>query len=144
VERILLKSKIHRATVTAADVHYQGSISIGPSLLQAADIVEFEQVQVYNVTTGARFTTYAISGEDEGQIQINGAAAHLARPGDRVIVASYASYGEKEIAGHKPLLVYVSDRNRIERVATRFGRKETRAEAALTRAAQKRPVKVGV
>ncbi len=144
MERILLKSKIHRATVTAADVHYQGSISIGPSLLEAADIVEFEQVQVYNVATGARFTTYAIAAEAEGQIQVNGAAAHLARPGNRVIVASYASYGEKEVGGHKPLLVYVNEQNRIEKVSTRFDRKEKKAEAgAPARAARKRAAKVG-
>jgi aspartate 1-decarboxylase len=113
MERILLKSKIHRATVTAADLHYEGSISVDPRLLLAADIVDFEQVQVYNITTGARFTTYAIPAEGSGEIKVNGAAAHLAKAGDRVIIASYAGYSPKEAARHQPLLVHVNERNEI-------------------------------
>jgi aspartate 1-decarboxylase len=112
MQRILLKSKIHRATVTAAELHYEGSISIGPALLDAADIAEFEQVQVYNVTSGARFTTYAIRAESEGEIKVNGAAAHLAKAGDRVIIASYANYAPEEAARHRPLLVRVDEANR--------------------------------
>ena len=111
MQRFLLKSKIHRATVTAADLHYEGSISIAPSLLEAADILEFEQVQVYNISNGARFTTYAILGE-EGEVKVNGAAAHLARAGDRVIIASYASYPPAEAARHRPRIVKVDERNR--------------------------------
>lgn len=113
MERILLKSKIHRATVTAAELHYQGSISIDPELLRAADIIDFEQVQVYNITTGARFTTYAIRGDAPGVIQVNGAAAHLAKAGHQVIIASYAQYGPEEAARHRPLLVHVDGENRI-------------------------------
>ncbi len=112
MERILLKSKIHRATVTAADLEYEGSISIGPELLRAADIAEFEQVQVYNVTNGARFTTYAIRAEAAGEIKVNGAAAHLARAGDLVIVASYAGYSPREAARHRPRIVLVGEGNR--------------------------------
>ena len=112
MERILLKSKIHRATVTAADLHYEGSISIAPDLLKAANIVEFEQVQVYNITSGARFTTYAICAEGPGEIKVNGAAAHLAKAGDTVIIASYANYGPEEAARHRPFLVRVNGMNR--------------------------------
>jgi len=112
LKRILLKSKIHRATVTEADLDYEGSISIDPELLQAADIADFEQVQVYNVTNGARFTTYAIRAGRPGEIKVNGAAAHLARPGDLVIIATYASYTAKEVACHRPILVQVDAGNR--------------------------------
>jgi aspartate 1-decarboxylase len=115
MQRILLKSKIHRATVTAAELHYEGSISIDPALLASADIAEFEQVQVYNVTTGARFTTYAIRAEAGGEIKVNGAAAHLAKAGDRVIIASYANYAPEEAARHRPLLVHVDESNRETR-----------------------------
>jgi len=113
VERILLKSKIHRAAVTASDLHYEGSISVDPELLQAANISEFEQVHVYNIENGARFITYAIQGDSPGEIKVNGAAAHLAKAGDRVIIASFAHYSAEEAARHRPLLVYVDLRNRI-------------------------------
>ena len=113
MERILLKSKIHRATVTDAELHYEGSISIDPDLLKAANITEFEQVQVYNITSGNRFTTYAIRAENAGEIKVNGAAAHLAKSGDRVIIASYANYTPEEVARHRPLLVKVDEQNRI-------------------------------
>ena len=113
MERILLKSKIHRATVTDAELHYEGSISIDPDLLKAANITEFEQVQIYNITNGNRFTTYAIRAENAGEIKVNGAAAHLAKAGDRVIIASYANYTPEEVARHRPLLVKVNEQNRI-------------------------------
>ena len=112
MERILLKSKLHRATVTDANLDYEGSVSISPDLLKAAGIVEFEQVQIYNVTNGARFTTYAIRADEPGDIRINGAAAHLAKPGHVVIIATYGSYTADEVARHKPLLVYVDAQNR--------------------------------
>jgi aspartate 1-decarboxylase len=113
MRRRLLKSKIHRATVTEAELHYAGSITIDLDLMEAADIVEHEQVDVYNITSGERFTTYAIPGEPgSGIICINGAAAHLARPGDLVIVASYADYEPEELREHDPRIVLVDERNR--------------------------------
>jgi len=116
MQRTLLKSKIHRATVTAAELDYEGSVSVDRDLLEAADIRECEQVQIYNVTNGNRLTTYAIPGErGSGVVQINGAAAHLARAGDVVILASYAQYTETELAGHRPRVVRVDARNRIVR-----------------------------
>ena len=113
MERILLKSKIHRATVTAADLDYEGSISIDPDLMAAANIADFEQVQVYDVTNGERFTTYAIRADGPGEIKVNGAAAHLAKAGDLVIIASYANYSHEETARHKPVIVHVDERNRL-------------------------------
>jgi aspartate 1-decarboxylase len=113
MRRRLLKSKIHRATVTEAELHYAGSITIDLDLMEAADIVEHEQVDVYNITGGERFTTYAIPGEPgSGIICINGAAAHLARPGDLVIVASYADYEPEELREHEPRIVLVDECNR--------------------------------
>jgi aspartate 1-decarboxylase len=118
MRRTLLKSKIHRATVTDAQLHYPGSITIDPVLMAAADIVEHERVEVYNVTNGARLATYAISGESEsGVICINGAAAHLVDPGDVVIIASYAEYEEKELTGHNPRVILVDSQNRIRHEA---------------------------
>lgn len=112
--RTLLKSKIHRATVTDASLHYEGSVTIDAELMAAADILDFEQVQIYNVTNGSRLTTYAIPGPPgSGEICINGAAAHLARPDDLVIIASYATYSEAELCDYRPRLVYVDERNRI-------------------------------
>jgi aspartate 1-decarboxylase len=113
--RTLLKSKIHRATVIEADLHYEGSITIDSTLLKAAGIVEFEQVDVYNITNGHRLTTYAIVGEaDSGIIRMNGAAAHLARPGDLIIVASYAGYEEAELEQHRPQIVLLDEHNHIK------------------------------
>jgi aspartate 1-decarboxylase len=113
MQRTLLKSKIHRATVTGAELHYEGSVTIDRDLLQAADIREFEQVQIYDVSNGARFTTYAIPGEaGEGEICVNGAAARLVCTGDTVIIASYAQYAEAEAAHHQPRLIRVDERNR--------------------------------
>ncbi|HSG68968.1 MAG TPA: aspartate 1-decarboxylase [Planctomycetaceae bacterium] len=110
MKRILLKSKIHRATVTQADLDYVGSVSIDPILLAAADIVEHEQIQIYDITNGNRLTTYAISGEP-GEICINGAAAHLINPGDLVILATYAEYDPEEVRSHKPRIVHVDEFN---------------------------------
>lgn len=126
MQRTLLKSKIHRATVTGADLNYEGSVTVDRELLEAADIREHEQVQVYDVTSGARLTTYAIAGEPgEGEIRINGAAAHLVHTGDIVIIASYAQYTEAEAASHEPRLVRVGSRNErvLEAAALSGGRR---------------------
>jgi aspartate 1-decarboxylase len=113
--RTLLKSKLHRATVIEADLHYEGSITIDRTLLEAAGLVEFEQVDVYNITNGKRLTTYAIVGAaDSGIICMNGAAAHLARPGDLIIVASYAGFEEAELKEHVPQIVLLDEHNRIK------------------------------
>lgn len=114
----MLKSKIHRATVTNSNVDYEGSIAVDETLLEAAGIFEFEQVQVYNIKNGNRFTTYAIKGErGSGTISVNGAAAHLAKKGDLVIIASYCAFEEAEAKAHRPALVYVDAGNSIKRVS---------------------------
>lgn len=114
MQRTMLKSKIHRASVTHSELHYEGSCAIDESLLDAADIQEYEQIQLYNVTNGARFTTYAIrAARDSGIISVNGAAAHHAKPGDIVIIATYAVYHEIELARYAPELVYVDETNSI-------------------------------
>jgi len=106
VLRTLLKSKLHRATVTGADLSYVGSITIDEDLLDLADILEHEQVHVVDINNGARFETYTIAGErGSGVVQINGAAARLVHTGDIVIVMSYAQYDRDEIAGHEPVVV---------------------------------------
>ncbi len=107
----MMKSKIHRATVTGADVDYAGSISLDTGLMNLADIREFEQVAVLDVDNGNRFETYAIAG-DPGQVQLNGAAARLVEPGHRVIVITYAEYDDDELAGFEPLIVKVDAGNR--------------------------------
>jgi len=113
MNRILLKSKIHRARVTQADLHYEGSITIDRDLMEAADLVENEQVDVYNVTSGSRLTTYAISGAaGSGTICINGAAAHHVQPDDLVIIASYAQYDDAEAHLHQPRIILVDHANR--------------------------------
>lgn len=112
MKRTLLKSKIHRATVTDADLNYEGSISLGPEFLEAADLLAFEQVDIYNCNNGERFHTYVIVGE-RGDVCLNGAAARLVQPGDRVIIASYAEYDEEESARHEPKLVFVDAENGI-------------------------------
>ncbi len=106
----MLKSKIHRATVTAADLNYIGSISIDPQLLAAADILEHEQVTVLDVDNGARFETYAIVGAP-GEICLNGAAARLVHVGDTVILLTYAEFEDDELAGHRPRVVHVDEKN---------------------------------
>ncbi len=112
--RSMLKGKIHRATVTGADLHYEGSVTIDPVLLEAADIVPYEEVWIYNIANGERFQTYAIPGtRGEGEIRLNGAAAHKASPGDLVIICAYAQVPEEEVAAWKPHLVFVDAANRI-------------------------------
>ena len=113
----MLKSKIHRGTVTDCDLHYVGSITVDPALLEAADIREHEQVHVLDVDNGARFETYAIAGERGArQLQVNGAAARLVQRGDTIIVISYASYDEEELDDHAPRVVHVSRDNEIVQV----------------------------
>ena len=113
----VLKAKLHKACVTHAELQYEGSCAIDGALLDRAGIREYEQIQIYNVANGERFTTYAIRAEDgSGVISVNGAAAHKASPGDRVIICSYAGIDEKEAARFKPVLVYLDERNSITRV----------------------------
>ena len=114
MQRTMLKSKLHRARVTHSELHYEGSCAIDETLLDAANIHEYEQIQIYNVSNGARFTTYAIrAARGSGIISVNGAAAHKANPGDIIIVATYAVYNELELARYAPELVYVDERNRV-------------------------------
>jgi aspartate 1-decarboxylase len=119
VRRRMLKSKIHRAVVTDADLHYVGSITVDPDLLDAADILEHEQVAVVDVDNGARFETYAIAGRrGSGDMCLNGAAARLVSPGDRIIVISYADYDRDELDGYAPRIVHVDAANRQVDAAT--------------------------
>jgi aspartate 1-decarboxylase len=119
MRRTLCKSKIHRAVLTGADVHYEGSVTIDRDLMEAADLVEYERVQVVNVNNGARLETYVIEGpRGSGAMQLNGAAARLGVVGDHVIVISYAEYDEREIEGHQPRKVFVDERNRAKRELT--------------------------
>jgi aspartate 1-decarboxylase len=111
MRRIMMKSKIHRATVVAADLNYVGSITLDPHLMELADIREHEQVHVLDIDNGARFTTYAIKG-GPGDVILNGAAARLVHPGDKVIVITYADYDEAELAAFEPLVVHVDAQNR--------------------------------
>jgi aspartate 1-decarboxylase len=114
MQRTMLKSKLHRARVTHSELHYEGSCAIDETLLDTADIHEYEQIQIYNVSNGERFTTYAIrAARGSGIISVNGAAAHKADPGDIIIIATYAVYNELELARYAPELVYVDERNRI-------------------------------
>ena len=114
MHRKMLKSKIHRATVTGADLHYEGSITIDKDLLEATDIIPYEAVAVWNVTNGNRFETYAIDGErGSGVICINGAAARLVSPRDLVIIASFIDMENSEALKHEPKLVFVDDKNRM-------------------------------
>lgn len=113
MRRTLFKSKIHRATVTQADLHYEGSVTIDATLLQAADILPYEKVAIWNVTRGSRLETYALEGEaGSGVICINGAAAHLNQPGDLVIIATFAEVEEAECHGWAPNVVFVDAQNR--------------------------------
>jgi len=118
--RTMCKSKIHRATVTGADLNYVGSITIDPILMEAADLLEYEQVAVVNVNNGARFETYVIPGErGDGEICLNGAAARLAHPGDKVIIISYGQYDEAEMEKYRPVFIFVDEHNRISRDGVR-------------------------
>lgn len=111
MERTLLKSKIHRATVTGADMNYEGSIAVDINLCKEADLKEFEKVDIYNVNNGERFSTYIILGKD-GEICLNGAAARLVQVGDVIIIASYSQYQEDEIENHIPKIVLVNSENK--------------------------------
>ncbi len=114
MERIMLKSKIHRATLTGTDLDYEGSIAIDPILLEAADILPNEQVHVLNLNNGARLITYAILGErGAGTMLLNGPAARLGMVGDTVVVLTYANVDDKELVGYKPKIVHVDQENRI-------------------------------
>ena len=115
--RIMMKSKIHRATVTQADLHYVGSVTIDADLLDAAELLEGEQVAIVDNTNGARIETYVIPGpRGTGVIGINGAAAHLVHPGDLVIIMSYALMDEAEARAMKPRVVHVDERNRVVKI----------------------------
>lgn len=114
MQSTMLKAKLHQARVTHAVLEYEGSCAIDGKLLEMAGIREFEQIQIYNIDTGDRFTTYAIRGEDNsGIISVNGAAAHKANVGDRVIICSYSSYTEAELINFKPRLIYMNADNTV-------------------------------
>ena len=117
MRRTMCKSKIHRATVIDANLDYEGSITLDPVLMEAADLLPYEQVHVVNINNGARFETYTIEGKrDSGDVTLNGAAARLVQPGDRIIVISYGIYDAQELADFEPKLVFVDGLNRIVRV----------------------------
>jgi aspartate 1-decarboxylase len=118
MHRFMFKSKIHRATVTQADVDYEGSITIDARLLEAADILPFEEVHVWDVTRGSRLVTYAMAGEaGSGTICINGAGAHLVHPGDLVIIATFMPMTDDAARQHQPRVVLVDERNRVRQPA---------------------------
>lgn len=115
MQRTMLKSKLHRVHVTHSELHYEGSCAIDEALLEAANVSEYEKIEIYNVTNGERFSTYAIRAErNSGIISTNGAAAHKAKPDDIVIIATYAQYTPLELETYRPDLVYVDDQNHIQ------------------------------
>ena len=115
--RMMLKSKIHRAVVTKADLHYEGSITIDSRLMEVADLVPYEQVQVWDIDTGARLSTYVMEGSrDSGEICMNGAAARLVHQNDLVIIASFVMVPSSAAANHRPKIVFVDEKNRPELV----------------------------
>jgi len=119
MQRTMLKSKLHRVRTTASELNYEGSCAIDELLLEAADIREYEQIDIYNIANGERFTTYAIKGQrGSGMISVNGAAARKAAVGDLLIIASFSIYNEVELAKYQPKLVYVDDRNHIKRIGS--------------------------
>lgn len=121
MQRMLLKSKLHRVRVTAAELDYEGSCAIDELLLEAADIREYERIDIYNVNNGERFSTYAIRAQrGSGTISVNGAAARKAAVGDVLIIASYAVYSEMELSAYAPNLIYVDGANRIVRIGNRI------------------------
>jgi aspartate 1-decarboxylase len=123
MRRTMCKSKIHRATVTDANLAYEGSITLDPVLMEAADLLEYEQVHVVDINNGARFETYVIQGAAGSRdVVLNGAAARLVQPGDKVIIMSYASYEAAELEGFEPRIVFVDEENRI---MDRAGRERT-------------------
>lgn len=114
MQRTMLQAKLHRVRVTRSELHYEGSCAIDDALLDAAGLREYQQIDIYNVTNGERFTTYAIRAQrNSGTISVNGAAAHKASPGDIIIIAAYANYSELELQRYQPKLVYVDEMNRI-------------------------------
>jgi aspartate 1-decarboxylase len=117
MQRQMLKSKIHRATITDCDVDYIGSITLDPDLMRQADLLVNEQVHVWDIDNGARFVTYAIEGEQgSGTVQVNGAAARLVREGDKVIVASFGAYDDADLEAYSPVVVHVDEDNKTVRV----------------------------
>jgi aspartate 1-decarboxylase len=115
----MLKAKLHRATVTRSELGYEGSCAIDGAVLDLSGIREYEQIQIYNINNGARFTTYAIRAEEgSGVFSVNGAAARLACPGDLLIVCAYAQYDHKELADYKPTLIYFNEKNEVLRTAS--------------------------
>ena len=118
MQRTMLKSKLHRVTTTHSELHYEGSCAIDENLLEAANILENEQVEIWNINNGERFTTYAIRAErGSGIISVNGSAARRAAPGDLLIIATFAVYDQTELAGHSPSLIYVDAQNHIVRTS---------------------------
>jgi aspartate 1-decarboxylase len=114
MQRTMLQAKLHRVRVTQSELHYEGSCAIDDNLLDASGIREYQQIDIYNVTNGERFTTYAIRAQRGSRtISVNGAAAHRAKPGDVLIIAAYSSYSEAELNGFHPSLVYVDGENNI-------------------------------
>ena len=121
MQRTLLKSKLHRVLVTASELEYEGSCAIDDNLLEAGDIREYERIEIYNVNNGERFSTYAIRGQrGSGMISVNGAAARRAAVGDILIIATYATLNEIELAHFEPKLVYVDEKNRIKRIGAQI------------------------
>lgn len=117
----LLKSKIHRVTTTHSELHYEGSCAIDENLLDAAGILEYEQIHIWNINNGERFITYAIKGErGSGIISVNGSAARRAAPGDLLIIAAFAQFNEQESTQHNPKLVYVNEQNRITKIGNQI------------------------
>ena len=120
MQRQMLKSKIHRATVTDCDVDYVGSITVDTELMAGADLLPNEQVHVWDVDTGSRFVTYVLEGEaGSGTIQVNGAAAHLTRPGHKVIIASFAGYEAEDLDSYDPVVVHVNEKNEVTEIDSR-------------------------
>lgn len=114
--REMFKSKIHRATITEADLNYEGSLTVDPDLLEAADMLPYERVYIYNIDNGSRFDTYIIEGEkDSGTIGLNGAAARLGHVGDKVIIVTYAVMNEAEAKNHQPKIILVDENNRVSK-----------------------------
>ncbi len=117
MQRTLLKAKLHRVRTTASELNYEGSCAIDELLLEAGEIREYEQIDIYNVNNGERFTTYAIKApRGSGMISVNGAAARKAAVGDLLIIAVFAGYSELDLAKYQPKLVYVDDKNRVKRI----------------------------
>jgi len=118
MQTTMLKAKLHRACVTHSELHYEGSCAIDGHLLDLSGIREYEQIQIYNVNNGERFTTYAIRAKDKsGMISINGAAAHKAAPGDRVIICAYVVLNQQELLNYKPNLLYLDENNQVTRIS---------------------------